>query len=130
MKSNVIVCKKLKSKYFRRQVKVALRRGEKIVNNYLVITGGSRGIGEKTITTFAQNGWKILNLSRSNSKLPNVKNINVDLTQADAVLAAAPLIKAEVKGADQIALVHNAALLKSNHVATLDAKELREDLEI
>lgn len=100
------------------------------MNNYLVITGGSRGIGESIIATFLQAGWKVLNLSRTNCNLPDVKNINVDLINSDSIIDNAAAILAEMKNVGKISLVHNAALMQSNEVSTLNIEELRQDFEI
>jgi NAD(P)-dependent dehydrogenase (short-subunit alcohol dehydrogenase family) len=94
------------------------------MSNYLVITGGSRGIGEKTIEYFINEGWKAVNLSRSPCNIPEVINIKVNLTKPDSLQEAAKQIQAAVNGAEQIALVHNAAFYQRDHIDKLSMADL------
>ena len=100
------------------------------MTHFLVITGASRGIGEQTAATFLRDGWQVLNLSRTDSKMSGITSINIDLTKPDAIHNAAKTLQEKVDGAGKICLIHNAALLKNNQVDTLDENDLREDLEI
>ena len=52
------------------------------MNKILIITGGSRGIGEKTIACFLQNGWQAINISRSPCEIDSVTNFNIDLSDS------------------------------------------------
>ncbi len=100
------------------------------MHNYLIISGGSRGIGEKTIALFMQHDWKIINISRSPSALTGVININANLTDPAWPQQHAAAILEKIKNAKQICLVHNAASFKRDNVVDLSAKDLREVLEI
>lgn len=98
--------------------------------NYLIITGGSRGIGKATIATFIKQGWKIINISRTNCEILGVKNINIDLADEHWANDFAQSLSDEVKNADRICLVHNAAIFKRDNVATLDESDFRSVLQI
>lgn len=98
--------------------------------NYLILTGGSQGIGEKTISLFMQQGWQAINLSRRNCKIENVLNINVDLSQKDALDGHQEQLKKLLQGADKICIVHNAAAFESDSIHTLTSDDFRNVLEI
>ena len=55
------------------------------MTNYLIITGGSKGIGKQTVAKFLQEGWKAINISRKPCDLSGVININFDLSQPERV---------------------------------------------
>lgn len=95
------------------------------MTNYLVITGGSRGIGEKTIEYFMQEGWKAINLSRSPCQLRDVKNISVDLAVPETIQRVTSQLQNEVKDAEKIALVHNAAFYQRDHIDSLSLTDLQ-----
>lgn len=99
------------------------------MSNYLVITGGSRGIGKECISIFANNGWKILNISRTDCDLPGVMNFNIDLCDPDWPTTFGTHLLEKVADAKQICLVHNAAAFKQDNIRELDSEALREVLE-
>lgn len=98
--------------------------------NYLIITGGSHGIGEKTIAQFMRDGWRAINISRSNCPLPDVNNINIDLADTHWPSKFTDKLQSEVKNADKICLVHSAATFKSDNMATLSEDDFRSVLNV
>lgn len=98
--------------------------------NYLVVTGGSHGIGEKTIAMFIEQGWHAVNISRTPCRVPGVTNVQIDLSQPDWSTRYSEQLQGLVKDAEKICLVHNAAVFKSDHSATLSAEALRAVLEV
>lgn len=96
----------------------------------LVLTGGSRGIGEATISHFRKNGWDAINLSRNPCKVPGVKNLRIDLSIPENVDQIANELKSLVKNADKICLVHNAGFQTKDTVETITLDALRETLNI
>ncbi|NPD69937.1 SDR family oxidoreductase [Lichenicola cladoniae] len=73
----------------------------------VVITGGTMGIGRATAIAFAQDGWSVAILARGETRLRSteaelrtlgaqVLGISCDVTDADAVHAAASRIEAEL----------------------------------
>jgi NADP-dependent 3-hydroxy acid dehydrogenase YdfG len=100
------------------------------MNNFLVITGGSRGIGEKTIAYFLQEGWKAINLSRTPCQLPGVDNIQVDLLEPEQIEEITSTLQSKLKGADNIALVHNAAFYKRDTIDALPIAQLQQTLMV
>lgn len=99
------------------------------MSKYLVITGGSKGIGEKTIAQFMAQGWRAINLSRTPCTHPGVVNIAMDLAYCDSIAAAAPQLRTALQAPEQIALVHNAAFYKRDSVDAIDVSVLQQTLQ-
>ena|SRR3990167_9827243 len=99
------------------------------MSNYLIITGGSRGIGEKTIACFIQNGWQAINISRKPCDLPQVINISIDLSSSANVQKNAEKLQACIKEKGIISLVHNAAFYKRDSLDSLSLLDLQHTLE-
>jgi NAD(P)-dependent dehydrogenase (short-subunit alcohol dehydrogenase family) len=100
------------------------------MSKVLIITGASRGIGRATAKLFAAEGFKVYNLSRSRTDLPDVEQIDVDLSSPgwdDA--ARVPLLRA-IAGADQVVVVHNAGAIIKDSLSHFDAADFRRVMEI
>lgn len=95
----------------------------------LIITGGSRGIGKKTIEHFQAQGWQAINLSRSPCTLPDVTNFYLDLAKAQEIQKQSEHLQALIKEATQVCLVHNAAFYKMDEVTSLSLDQLQCTLE-
>jgi len=80
----------------------------------LIITGASRGIGKATAELFLQQGWQVINLSRTPCSLEGVTHIETDLSDSDAVGRAITQLAELVQDTRRIALVHNAAVYCQN----------------
>lgn len=100
------------------------------MSKYLIITGGSRGIGEKTIAYFQEQGWHTINLSRSPCLLANVTNIPIDLTDWDKLNNYESQLTALIRKPSTIALVHNAAHYERDKVDSLNPQTLKLTLDI
>lgn len=97
---------------------------------YLVLTGGSKGIGEKTIAYFMQHGWQAINISRSACKLPHVTNIKVDLSQVSTISNHADSLRHLLKNAETICLVHNAGHYERDSIETISIESLQRTLAV
>ena len=53
-----------------------------------VVTGGSNGIGKATAALFAENGYRVYELSRSGADTGKVKHVTCDVTREEQVVAA------------------------------------------
>ncbi len=100
------------------------------MTKYLVITGGSRGIGKATIAHFIEEQWKVVNISRNPCTLPGVKNISIDLSKPEHVTQFADRLTESVEGASTIALVHNAGYQTKDTVESIELNDLIETLNI
>ena len=100
------------------------------MSKVLIITGASRGIGRATAALFAAEGFKVYNLSRTPTDLPDVEQIDVDLSSPDwAAGARVPLLRA-IAGSKQTVVVHNAGAIIKDSLGSFDAANFRRVMEI
>jgi 3-oxoacyl-[acyl-carrier protein] reductase len=100
------------------------------VKRVLVITGASRGIGLATALKFKSQGYIIINLSRTATPLADSIQITVDLFDKNWPETAASILLDAIQGAEQIVVVHNAAVQTNDTALTLDGDSFREILEL
>lgn len=100
------------------------------MNKSLVITGASKGIGFATAQQFSNQGYRVINVSRSMCDIEGVVNISVDLlNHAWAEEFGAELL-ALVADLDEMVLVHNAAMMTKETVSDISAATLRDVLQL
>lgn len=97
---------------------------------FLLITGASAGIGLATARRFRAEGDQVVNLSRRPCPVEGVRNIACDLAEPDFLRAVQDEIHALLDGAECIALVHNAARMRSDTVADTTSRDLRAVFEV
>jgi NAD(P)-dependent dehydrogenase (short-subunit alcohol dehydrogenase family) len=97
---------------------------------HLVITGASAGIGAATADLFKASGFDVVNLSRRPCPIDGVANISCDLSVHNFADAIRDDLANALAGAEQITLVHNAALLINDNIAETESEQLRRVLEI
>ncbi len=100
------------------------------MNKVLVITGGSKGIGRATAATFSEQGYKVINLSRSALSLADSVHLPVDMGNVQWPETVADALLAEVGDAGSICIIHNAAVLKKDTVGNLAATSLQQVLQL
>jgi len=100
------------------------------LKKFLIITGGSSGIGFAASKLFQDNGFKIINLSRSKINLDDAIHIEVDLSRSNWQESLESIFQETLSSADQICLVHNASKMQSDNVESTDPDSLREVLEV
>jgi 3-oxoacyl-[acyl-carrier protein] reductase len=96
----------------------------------LVITGGSKGIGYETARLFQQQGYKIINISRSPLRLADVINISSDMSQTDWLATSRQTLLAAIGDCHQIQLIHCAAALRKDSVTNVSQESLQEVMQI
>lgn len=96
----------------------------------LVITGASKGIGLATAQLFSENGYRVINLSRTACPVPSAVNLAVDLLDLDWPAQWRDQLLGELGDTEQVVLIHNAAMLTKDTVRNIDAKNLREVLQL
>lgn len=96
----------------------------------LVITGASKGIGLATAKHFAEQGYQVVNLSRTPCPLPEAINLAVDLLESDGLNNCKAQLLDAVEGSASLCLVHNAAMLTKDTVSNLTANSLTEVLQL
>lgn len=99
----------------------------------VVITGTSRGIGFELAKQFANEGHRVLALSRNTEPLANVnhKNINfisVDLSNEAELKSAADFVETIFKSVD--ILIHNAGFLVNKPFETLTKEDFQKVYEV
>ena len=100
------------------------------MKKFLIITGGSSGIGFAAAKLFQDNGFNVVNLSRSKINLDDAIHIEVDLSRSNWQKSLESKFKETLSSADQICLVHNASKMQSDNVESTDPDSLREVLEV
>ncbi len=100
------------------------------MKKFLIITGGSSGIGFASAKLFQDNGFNIINLSRSKINLDDAVHIEVDLSRSNWQESLESIFQETLSSADQICLVHNASKMQSDNVESIDPDSLREVLEV
>lgn len=97
---------------------------------YLVITGGSRGIGLATAKRYADAGYGVINLSRSAIDLDGATQLNVDLSDASWPEQAGGWLQELLSGASHIVAVHNSGVLYKDSVADVSATAMHTALQV
>ncbi len=97
---------------------------------YLVITGGSSGIGLATAKLFLEKEFQVINLSRNLCPLTDVVNIQVDLAIKGFEENLKQELLPQLEDSETVILVHNAARLDKDNVENIQATNLRDILEI
>ncbi len=113
------------------------------MSNVVIITGASKGIGLATATRFQQQGFRVINISRSECPLEGARNIAADLAETDwKAKHGKSIIDAlfdsqgdnepdtENDKIEQLVLVHNAARMTKETVSDIDGDVLRSVLQL
>lgn len=100
------------------------------MNKLLVISGGSKGIGLATCRRFLRHGYRVISLSRSAHPMTDVEHLAVDLNNVEWPRTLGPELLEQVRGADSISLVHNAAMTAADTVADLASTDLARVLQL
>lgn len=95
----------------------------------LIITGASKGIGLATATRFCDEGYRVINLSRSAPTDSRIESHSVDLNRDDAESLVADILDSEVE-AGEIALVHNAARMINDTARDADIANFSDVLRL
>ena len=99
------------------------------IQKTLVITGASKGIGYATATLFHNNGYRIVNISRSPITLEGAVQINADLSDINWLSGVSDTLLNSVAGSDEIVVIHCAANHKHDTIASLEAHTLQQVLQ-
>ncbi|MGC6284102.1 MAG: SDR family NAD(P)-dependent oxidoreductase [Polaribacter sp.] len=99
----------------------------------VVITGTSRGIGFELAKQFANEGHRVLALSRNTEPLANVNHknisfISVDLSNEAELKSAADFVETIFKSVD--ILIHNAGFLVNKPFETLTKEDFQKVYEV
>ena len=100
------------------------------MNKFLIITGGSSGIGYAAALLFQKENYKVINLSRSKIPLNEAIHVSVDLSTSSWHEEIDSVLKDLLDSADQISLIHNASKMQSDNVEDFNLSELRDVIEV
>ncbi len=100
----------------------------------LVITGASKGIGLATAQKFIDEGFAVVNISRSHCPIEGVQNCEIDLSDPRWVITHGEqlikLVTATESDKVEISLIHNAAMMTKETVRSLKGDVLRTVLQL
>ena len=96
----------------------------------LLITGASAGIGLHTARRFLTEGYTVINLSRRRCPLERVNQINCDLSSPGFLENIAPQLTPQLREADSVVLIHNAARMENDSAVETPSNAFREVLEV
>lgn len=91
------------------------------MSKLLIITGASRGIGLATAQQFKQEGYDVVNLSRSSIDPSIGRQINTDISQPNWLSNARDQLLELVGEPIQLVLVHNASVLLKDNISSASA---------
>lgn len=100
------------------------------MSKLLIITGGSKGIGFATCQVFLDKGWDVINISRHPCPLNAVTSIACDFMAENWVDNLKTELLPKLEKAEQIALVHNAALYAGGTMQETHAQILQDSLTV
>lgn len=100
------------------------------MNKFLIITGGSSGIGYAAALLFQKENYKVINLSRSKIPLSEAIHVSIDLSTSSWHEEIDSVLKDLLDSADQISLIHNASKMQSDNVEDFNLSELRDVIEV
>jgi 3-oxoacyl-[acyl-carrier protein] reductase len=96
----------------------------------LLITGASAGIGLHTAQRFLKEGFTVINLSRRRCPIDAVHQINCDLSVPGFLEPVSSQITPTLSEAEQIVLIHNAAMNANDTAVETPSNAFREVLEV
>lgn len=100
------------------------------MSKFLVISGGSRGIGLATAKCFLAQGYQVINLSRNRPPVDAVRHLAADMASIHWLDDITDTITGSLSGATQIVLVHNAAMMVKDSAGNIDANLFQSVLQL
>ena len=100
------------------------------LDKHLIITGASSGIGYATAKLFQEDGYQVINLSRSKINLKNANHLTADLSKRDWSNEVSKKLSSILTDSSEISLIHNASMMQSDNVENIDINNLRDIYEV
>ena len=100
------------------------------LDKHLIITGASSGIGYATAKLFQEDGYQVINLSRSKINLKNATHLTADLSKRDWSNEVSKKLSSILTDSSEISLIHNASMMQSDNVENIDINNLRDIYEV
>ena len=96
----------------------------------LVISGASRGIGRTTAEKFLAEGYRVINLSRTDPQLNAVEHVGVDFSDINWANQCQQQLLAAVGEPEQLTVIHNSGQLYKDRVDSLEPDALHQVLQV
>jgi short-subunit dehydrogenase len=100
------------------------------LDKHLIITGASSGIGYATAKLFQEDGYQVINLSRSKINLKNATHLTADLSKRDWSNEVSKKLSLILTDSSEISLIHNASMMQSDNIENIDIDNLRDVYEV
>jgi 3-oxoacyl-[acyl-carrier protein] reductase len=100
------------------------------VDNCVVITGASKGIGLAAARRFLDADFRVVNLSRSECPERRVAQLHVDMAKTDWSEVHSAALQALVGEPDRLIVIHNAALLKNDSIQNVEPAFFQQVLQL
>lgn len=100
------------------------------LDKHLIITGASSGIGYAAAKLFQEDGYQVINLSRSKINLKNANHLTADLSKRDWSNEVSKKLSSILTDSSEISLIHNASMMQSDNVENIDINNLRDIYEV
>ena len=100
------------------------------LDKHLIITGASSGIGYATAKLFQEDGYQVINLSRSKINLKNANHLTADLSKRDWSNEVSKKLSSILTDSSEISLIHNASMMQSDNIENIDIDNLRDVYEV
>lgn len=89
-----------------------------------IISGASKGIGKATAKKFLDEGWQIINLSRTRCDIENAISLPVDLASDDLREYLRTELQTYLHDKDQISVIHNACAYYPGNIGMANLEDL------
>lgn len=107
----------------------ASRQGQ-VQLNLAIITGASKGIGRATARRFVQEGYSVVNISRTHIEERGVINCTADLSVPNYIDEIRDSLDALLDEASTTCLVHNAASMQNDSATSTATDSFRGVIEV
>ncbi len=98
------------------------------MNKCAVISGASKGIGKATAALLIDEGYRVINISRSACDVAGVINLAIDMTAIHWLRESGDELLDKVGQPDELVVVHNAAVLLKDTIETVSVEQFQEVL--
>lgn len=98
------------------------------MNKCAVISGASKGIGKATAALLIDEGYRVINISRSACDVAGVINLAIDMTAIYWLRESGDELLDKVGQPDELVVVHNAAVLLKDTIETVSVEQFQEVL--
>ncbi|MEO8516086.1 MAG: SDR family NAD(P)-dependent oxidoreductase [Flavobacterium sp.] len=106
------------------------------MKNYLIITGGNKGIGSGIVSAYKNHGYQIISIARTQNQSPEYKDVTqivLDLSNADGIENSFSAVFKTINAAEvqKITLINNAGTLgKIGPIENNSAAQIQQIIQL